>query len=229
MGQGLGANIGLATAMEIGEYVAGAGVSYLFKHTFEPFKDIDYEYNPGDEITVSAGVDRNLELLEKETRITADVVYTIYGSDQGGGEKVFKSGNKLMIQFLSHTKLEKFDLVLFIRERLKGKNITSIGDVFEEERKNSNGNEFEISGQAIFPYSERTQLSGLMDLKIYGNNEYETGGALLFGVGGGSQLEMSERMVLDSTVKFYIGNIKSSAESTGLYGIELTGGLKYYF
>ncbi|MFQ6115103.1 MAG: hypothetical protein ACE5NG_13650 [bacterium] len=229
MGQGLDLNVGLATAAEVGGFVVGGGISYLLKGTFKPFKDYDYKYNPGDEISLSAGLDRKMELFGYDARITGDMVYTIYSSDKGNGNKVFKSGNKFMIQCMSYVRMELLDIIVSFKERMKAKNKTGIGDVFEEERKNSNGNELEISGQGIYPYSEDLRLKGLLDLKFYGNNDYDTGGAFLLGFGGGGQFRYSEQIVLDGSLQFYVGSIKSTDESTSLTGFKLSGGLRYYF
>ena len=53
-----------------------------------------------------------------------DVLYTIYTDDVWEDEEVFRSGNKLTFQLMSNFKLGAMDMILFMRERIKGKNKT---------------------------------------------------------------------------------------------------------
>lgn len=226
MGQGLDVNAGIVTASEVGDFVLGTGVSFMYKGTFKPFKDFDYEYSPGYEINISTGLDRK---FDNDFRLMGDVIYTIYGSDKGNDEEIFRSGNKLLIQLLSAFKFKSSDMMIMLRNRFKGKNKTGIGDVFEEERKNSNNNEFEIFTQLAFPYSPNLRLLILLDLKFYSNNDYDTGGANLFGAGGGARLTLLKSLVFDTNFRFYAGNIKNSKEATDITGIKIMGGFKYFF
>jgi len=229
LGQGMDINLGIATAFEYGENIVGAGFSYLKKNNYKPFNDFDFDYLPGDEYTFTTGIERNITLLGKESRLTVDAVYTIYESDKGNKEKVFKSGNRLLLQTSAFMRFSRFDMLIFLREKIKGKNKTGIGDIFETERKNRNGNEFEISGQAFLPEKNGRQIIGLFDIKLYGNNQYDTGGATLFGLGGGYRMKLNEQLFFDGSLNFYFGSLKSGNESTGITGLKLNGGIRYYF
>ncbi len=132
MGQGLDLNLGVASAAEVGEFVVGAGVSYVARGAFQPFRGMDYEYKPGGELTLSLGADRALTLFGNDSRLTADLLYSIYGEDKGAGKRVFKSGNRLLIQAGLLTRPGSFDLLVMVRERLKGRNKTGIGDLLAE-------------------------------------------------------------------------------------------------
>ncbi|MBN2413008.1 hypothetical protein JXQ31_15075 [candidate division KSB1 bacterium] len=229
LGQGMDINLGVATAFEYGEYIVGAGLSYLKKNNYKPFNDFDFDYLPGDEYTFTAGAERNITLFGKDSRVTGDAVFTIYESDKGNDEKIFKSGSRLLLQTSAFIKFSNFDMLVFLREKIKGKNKTGIGDAFEKERKNRNGNEFEISGQALLPAQNGRQIIGLLDIKLYGNNQYNTGGATLFGLGGGYRMKINEQLFLDGSLRFYFGSITNASESTGITGIKLNGGIRYYF
>lgn len=228
MGQGLDVNLGVASAAEVGEFVLGAGVSYLARGAFRPFRGMDYEYKPGGELTLSMGADRALTLFGNDARLTADLLYSIYGEDKGAGKRVFKSGNRLLIQGGLLARRGSFDLLVMIRERLKGRNKTGFGDLFAEERKNSNGNEFELSSQALFGSLGRVRPKVLVDLKLYGQNQYGTGSATLVGVGGGAVMEHSKRLESDLNLRYYSGSIKSGQERVGLTGLILDAMFRYY-
>ncbi|MBC7185834.1 MAG: hypothetical protein H5U38_02250 [Calditrichaeota bacterium] len=228
MGQGLDFYGGLATAMELGDFVLGGGLSYLARGAFRPFQGLDYEYKPGGELTLSAGLDRALTLFGNDARVTTDVVYSIYGEDKGAGKAVFKSGNRLLIQGGLLARPGSFDLVFMLRERLKGRNKTGIGDLFAEERKNSNGNEFELSSQMLFGAAEGTRPKALVDLKAYGDNEYGTGSALLIGLGGGALLRLGSKIEGDLGIRYYTGNIKSGPKKANLTGLVVDALFRYY-
>jgi len=228
MGQGLDFHLGVASAFEVGEFVLGAGASYLARGAFRPFRGMDYEYKPGGEITLSTGADRALTLFGNDARLTADVVYSIYGEDKGAGQAVFKSGNRLLIQGGLLARPGSFDLLLMVRERLKGRNKTGIGDLFAEERKNSNGNELELSSQMLFGSPEATRLKALLDAKVYGENEYGTGSAFLLGIGGGALLRLGKHLEGDVGLRYYNGNIKSGPKKSSLVGLVLDATFRYY-
>jgi len=229
LGQGLDMTVGLATAREIGSFIVGGGVSYLRKGTFKPFKGTAFEYDPGDEFVISTGFDRKISFWGKESRLLADAMYTLYTNDAGNGKTIFKSGNKLVLQVGSFIPLNKYQLLVYLRDRLKAKNKTGVGDVFAEERKNRNGNELELESQLLFPYANGQRWSATCEMKFFSNNEYDTGGATVFGLGGGLLKRFSPQLYLDTSLRVYLGTITSSKEAVGLTGVKLSGGLRYFF
>lgn len=134
-GQGLDLQLGISTARDMGGYVLGYGINYLHKGGFEPFQDVDATYTPGDEISFTVGADREeITLFGKEMRLTGDLLYSIYFTDSWAGENVFKSGNRLFIQVMSVFKHGPYDIVLLLRERIKSKNKSGAGDIFEDKQ-----------------------------------------------------------------------------------------------
>jgi len=227
LGQGLDVQLGVSSAQEFGDWIVGYGATYLMKGGFKPFKGFDEDYNPGDEITLTAGADRKTVLIGKEMQIRGDVLYTMYSNDTWGGANVFKSGNRILVQFMSTFKHKSLDLGVFVRERMKGKNKTGSGKVFETERRNSNANQFEIQGWGYYPYSRTIRLKGVVDVKLYSDSDYSTGGATLFGLGGGGQLKVSPKLAFHGDLRIYFGSIKSGAEKVGTTGVKLFGGFEY--
>jgi hypothetical protein len=227
LGQGLDIQIGASTARQIKDWVFGLGASFLSKGGFKPFKGVDEEYNPGSELTVTAGADRKAFLLGREMQIQGDLVYTTYFEDTWGGEKVFKSGGRFLIQAMSSFKCGSVDAGVFIRERVKGRNKRGSGSLYDTERKNSNANQFEIQGWGWYPVKKDFRLKGLCEIKLYSDSDYGTGGATLFGFGGGGQYRISPKMLLAGDVRFYVGAIKSGTEKVGTTGLKLFGGVEY--
>jgi hypothetical protein len=227
LGQGLDFQLGANSAREFGDWVVGYGATFLMKGAFKPFKGFDDAYNPGDEITLAAGADRKTVLFGKEMQIKGDALVTLYFDDTWGGKKVFRSGNRILLQILSTFKHRSWDVGLFVRERMKGKNKTGSGDIYETEQKNSNANQFEIQGWGFYPYSRDVRLKAAFEMKLYSDSDYNTGGATLLGVGGGGQFRISPKMVLNGDLRLYFGKIKSGAEKINTTGIKLYGGIEY--
>jgi hypothetical protein len=226
LGQGFDVQLGANSAMEMGSMVLGYGASYLMKGKFKPLKEYEDAYNPGDEITLTAGADKNASILGRDMQIRGDVLYTLYFDDTWGGEKVFKSGNRILIQLLSQFKLGSTDAGFFIRERIKGKNTTGSGKTYATERLNSNANQFEIQGWAWLSSGQNARLKGLVDVKLYSDSDFKTGGANLYGVGGGGQFRLSPKWSFNGDLRYYFGKIKTSVEKVDASGIKVFGGIE---
>jgi len=229
MGQGLDLQAGLNGARELGDFRIGYGVSYLLKGAFKPFDAVADSYNPGDELAFSIGADRRVEWFGKDMRLTGDMLYSVYFGDTWRKEKVFKSGNRLLIQLMSVFRQGPCDVVILLRDRLKAKNKTGSFSVYETERKNSNGNQFEIQGTAYYPTGPDMRLKGILEFKLYGNSDYGTGGATLFGLGGGVRRKLTAKMDFDGGVRVYFGSYRTSVESAGVLGLKIDGGIVYAF
>jgi hypothetical protein len=230
LGQGLDIQLGANTAWEMGDFVVGYGISYLKKGGFKAYEGQSKIYNPGDEITISWGIQkREVFMFGRNMDIKADILYTGYASDEWGDEKVFSSGNRFIVQVLSQFKVDPVDVVVLIRDRIKEKNSTATEGFLNTERKNRNGSQFEILGIGYYPYARNIRLKGIFDFKLYSNNDYDTGGATLFGFGGGGQMRLTPQIVLNGDLRFYLGSIKTGAERVFTFGLKLFGGIQYTF
>ncbi len=215
LGQGFDIQGGVSTGMEKGSMTLGGGVSYLLKGAFKPFDGFDSAYNPGDEVTFTLGMNRGW--------LYADLLYSIYLDDTWGGERVFRSGQRLLLQLLGVFQKDPWDLVVLVRERMKGRNMTGSGSVYETEKKNSNMNQFEIQGAAYRGEAASFRWKGILDIKLYSNNDYGSGGATLFGPGIGGQRRLSNGIVLDLDIRYYLGTIQTLKGRVDASGIKLYG------
>lgn len=227
LGQGFDIQAGISGAREMGDFIVGYGISFLMKGGFKPYQGNDASYNPGEEITFTVGADRIYDLFDRDVRITGDLLYSIYTNDTWDGENIFKSGNSLILQLQSVFNFKEYNCIVFIRERMKGKNKTGAGDIYDTERKNSNTNQFQIQAVASKPYKPDLKVRGIFDLKLYSNNGYGSGGATLLGLGAGGKYQMSPRLVLDTEFRFYFGSIVTSYDGVGTIGLQLFGGFQY--
>ena len=229
LGQGLDLQLGTNTAWEWGDYIVGYGVSFILKGPFNVFKDTNQKYNPGNEVTITWGIQREVVWLNRDMHITADLLYTGYSPDKMGSEVIFSSGNRLLLQMMSQFKERDWDLVFLIRERIKAPNSYS-GDIrVPSETKNANGNQFQVTAFGFHPYRQNMRLKTLLDLKLFANNDYDVGGAFLFGFGGGAEKQLSPQMTANGECRLYLGSIKQSAKNAFALGFKIMGGIRYEF
>jgi len=81
-GQGLNITPGLTWARPIADnLVLGLGASYQYKGDFKPLKGMSDDYNPGDEVLLTGGLDVR---LDETTSLSADLIYINYIADKLG-------------------------------------------------------------------------------------------------------------------------------------------------
>ena len=92
VGQGFQAAPSIAIAFPLSPLVAaGAGATYVRRGGYRPFAETDSTYDPGDELTLTAGIEADLRILA----LSLDLAYTRYGEDTFGGG-TFAPGNRFV-------------------------------------------------------------------------------------------------------------------------------------
>ena len=214
-GQGLDVNVGAATAGKIGETVFGLGAGYLMKGEFTP-QDGGPDYQPGNELSLTGGVDR--KLMDGEGKLTLDVVYTLYGEDEREGKRAFQSGDKLLVQALGQFRVGGMHWRVHLIERSKAKNTSYAGASAVEF---SNGNQVEAGLSILKSLSPKLGVRGLGEVKLYGANDFNRGEATIFGVGPGIRLKLSPRRFIDLNAKYARGSIDDAT----VIGMDISGGI----
>ncbi len=226
LGQGLDLQVGLNAAHDLGGFVIGGGVSFLKKGGFKPYSDVDDTYLPGDEITIMVGFEKIVDLSGREMRITGDVLFSTYGNDTWGDESVFRSGDRISVQLMSVIPIDALDVMVLIRNRSKAKNKTGSGPSFETERKNTNANQLEILTMGMIASSDNVRWRGVLECKLYTDNDYGYGGATLFGVGGGGLFGLSRNVDFNIDTRCYFGHITSGSQNQEALGLRVFGGFQ---
>ncbi|MFC1574535.1 hypothetical protein ACFL5A_02770 [Gemmatimonadota bacterium] len=90
-GTGAAVTGGLATAYQGGKWGLGLGASYRYSNGFKPTDGVDLTYQPGNEIRVRVGVDRN---VGEGGKFTAGFTWQNYSEDLYDDRNLFKAGSR---------------------------------------------------------------------------------------------------------------------------------------
>jgi hypothetical protein len=226
LGQGPDFQAGLSGAFEWRGLLVGCGTAYLKKGRFRPFLDADGTYAPGDEWSLTAGAEKPASVLGRDVRFTADALFSTYRDDRWGGVRVFRSGSRLLLQVRSLFRIEPFDVTLSARDRIRSKNRVGAGPSLDPERRNMNGNQFEIAGSAGRVVRPGLSWRGLASFRNFSTNGYGTGGASLFGLGAGIRLDVAPGRTLDLEGRYDAGSLRDGGGSVAASGCSLSGGFE---
>ncbi len=223
-GQGMSMRGGIAMALPYQDnFIFGLGANYTYKTQYKPIEtDSLGEYLPGNEVSIFAGVDA---LLGENAKLKADIVYSIYGTDEYDGEKIYSSGNKILAIISYQGLIAEKNVYLSLRVRQKGRNEfwSPSGNAPDSFMKN--GSQIEFNGMSELYKKDALILHALVDARIYSKNENQLRDANIFGLGAGSGYELSENTLLQLNLKYLTGTYQSNAVS----GLDVNAGLKYQF
>jgi hypothetical protein len=98
-GTGLSVTSGLATAARLGGWGVGIGASYRVANGFEPAADQAITYEPGNEVRIRLGLDRN---VGEAGKFSAGITVQNFAEDQVRNEgtdprNLFQAGNRFMV------------------------------------------------------------------------------------------------------------------------------------
>ncbi len=222
-GQGFNVCPGVTWAKSLSDnFVLGLGVAYQFKGQFKPIKGMTNAFDPGEELLITAGLDAR---LSPSTSVAADIIFTQFGADKIASQKVFVSGNSIIMtgQFRSYFGYN--ELVLLGRFRGKGKNSLVIGGILQEEVEQSTPVQLEWEGHYRWRYRQHFHLTFLGEAKSY-LPKGDFPGVDIFGLGVQPEIELSALMKMLPRLKFLFGDFPGG---TTIMGWELGLGINYRF
>jgi hypothetical protein len=203
--------------------VFGAGIHYIARSKFKPIDGSEMEYQAGNETSLYAGFDVQ---LNAKAKWSFNLGYTLYGKDKLNDTTVFASGKKLLLNTSLSAQVGKGLLSASLLWRQRGKNEYWIGTSLKTEPKNSNGAQTEIDAAYRIPSGPKTVLSLLGTGRFYQKNEYDLGGANVLGGGAGVQVVLSPKVTLQCDVLVLTGKHLAPVK-IDLSGLDLSAGLVF--
>jgi hypothetical protein len=92
-GTGFAVTSSVATAAAAGGFGLGVAAAYAARGSFEPSADDDLSYQPGNEIRIRGGLDRNFG----NSTLTAGATFITYADDRADGLNLFRAGNRVRL------------------------------------------------------------------------------------------------------------------------------------
>jgi len=222
-GQGIGINPGIAWVFPVDEgVVMGLGGAYQYKGKYRPRTGIE-DYKPGDEILLTGGVDLR---LNEASSVSTDIVFTTYGTDKIGDEKVFASGTAVSANVQYKQYIKENELWLFLRYRSKAKSEVASATGLVPESERIEPNRFEFAAQYRIMFSSRFSARVLGDVRIFEETGSAFSGTKLFGIGAAPVFTLPSGLNFPARVKFQIGTVKGGQNITGF---EIGAGVGYSF
>jgi len=180
LGQGLNINPGLAWVVPVSNAaVLGLGGSFQYKGTYKPLAG-GIEYDPGDEVLVTGGVDVQLDGV---SNISLDAVFTLYGKDKVDGKESYASGSTIAGNLQYQRTFGQNELRLFTRYRSKGKSEIGTPVGLVDEPLKSEPNRWEALAEYKAVFSSAFSMGFSLDGKVYEETTSFLSGATLFGIG----------------------------------------------
>lgn len=214
MGQGFSIAPGFIVAFPVGERLAvGGGVAYQVKGAFTPISTAAAEYDPGDELVLTGGLDVR---LAETAALSADLSYTRYGADAFGGESYYEAGDRVMaiLQYLSYQGFNELRVLARYSSRARG-TLPSVGGglVTEEQRTVPDQGRLSIS------YRRRTNRAMYLGLLVQGRFYDETAAfsqKQLLDLGFLPELRITEEASLVTRFIYTLGSFSGLEAGVGL-------------
>jgi hypothetical protein len=225
-GQGFNLSPGFTWANPLNEKtVLGLGASYQLKGAYLPIKGMSENYDPGDEILMTGGLDYQISDVEA---LSFDLTVNLYGKDKVGDLEVYKSGTKIMAA-TQYKKYIGYDMLWwFGRYRSRAKS-----DIYASASTSASvktqRDEFESVGMYKKRLDPKTSLTYIAEARYFFKTDL-IASAYQAGVGILPEKQVSPTTKLQGRVKLYVGKENSiPPEGKTVIGIEVGAGLEYAF
>jgi hypothetical protein len=223
LGQGLNVNPGLAWVVPVGETVVlGLAGAFQYRGPYKPREGLG-DYDPGDEITASAGLDFR---VNETVSVSTDFVFSAYTADKFDGAKVFASGNAYWFNVQYRQFFREDELQVFAGYRTKSKGqIAGVGGLVDEKDRLEPGR-LDLSGQYRIAFNPRISVAFGLEARIFESTPALFSGARVFGAGVSPVFVLGSGFSVPARIKVQVGKLKGGETLTGL---DAGVGLGYVF
>lgn len=167
LGQGLSISPGLTLARPItDDLVFGIGLKYGYKGGYKPLALIDGEYDPGDELLVTAGADYR---LSETGALSGDVTVTFYGNDKVGDLNEYESGTRFSAVALFQQFFNYDQLRILARFSTRAKTTLPADGNRPEQIGRAIPTLYQVQGQYFLRFSQELTLGTMLELRFFGS------------------------------------------------------------
>jgi hypothetical protein len=212
-GQGFNISPGLTWAAPVRDnFVLGLGASYQYKGSFKPVAGLTGDYNPGDEVLLTGGLDLR---LNETTTLSSDLIFTLYSMDKIGDTEIFAAGNKLVANAQFRKYFDFNELWLFARYRSSAKNDLAAGGQLVTEDEKTTPDQIELLGHYQARFTRRFSMRFLAEGRVYQDTPVFDG-VKLFGGGLAPVFLLSPNFQVLGHFKYLTGGFDGGARLSGL-------------
>jgi len=235
-GQGFGLTTGIATATQVGEWGVGLGASYRVANEYQPVADSALGFQPGNELRLRLGVDRN---VGETGTLTAGLTYQNFQDDQVEGRNLFQAGTRVLVDgsyafraggntwtvFAADIWRENGDLFLDIIDG----NGAVVGDTTLVTAKQN----LVMAGvTGSLPVGSRFRVRPTVDVRIQSREESDgntAGSGTIFGIGADLPLRVFGYDFFPKA-RFLTGRIEDqNGDNVSLIGAELSATIRWSY
>lgn len=218
-GEGFGFNLLFAGATVLGDNVrGGAGIMYQYAGSYQPYDGFT-DYDPGDVISVNAGLD----IGSAPMSWTIDIVYSTFTTDQIDGIKTFKQSSQLDTRLSARYVGEQQMFAGYVGYLMRGDNTQYVADGDELDPFKLYGNEFLIAGRYVRQFGAVWHAGPSVELRLIGGNDLDMESSSVFGVGASIGRELGSNLAASGGFKYYSGS--ADGGDIDLSGYQITFGL----
>jgi hypothetical protein len=225
-GQGFNLSPGFSWAKPMNEKtVLGLGASYQLKGGYLPIQGMSENYDPGDEVLLTGGLDYQMSDVEA---LSFDLTVNLYGKDKVGDFEVYKSGTKIMAA-TQYKKYIGYDMLWwFGRYRSRAKSDIYALDSTSASIKTQR-DEFESVVMFKKRLNPKTAVSYTAEARYFFKTDLMAS-AYQAGVGILPEKQVSPNTKLQARLKLFLGKENAiPPEGETVIGFEVGAGIEYGF
>jgi len=221
LGQGTNIFLGATWAKDLSDYfILGFGASYQIRGKYKPLKLMEYDYQPSNEVLLTAGIDFR---IDKTKTISGDVIGVFYGKDKVDVDEVFSAGNRFVYNL---TYRQYFDSNIW---RVNFRYRYSAADEFDNSlsivTEKVSPNHFIASTSFYHLLSELVALQYLLEGRFFEKTSMLYSGYNVYGVGLAVHLQISSLVQIPIITRYYL----ASNSGNNINGFEVGVGVNISF
>ncbi|MFH1844208.1 MAG: hypothetical protein ABIF77_13465 [bacterium] len=217
LGEGLGLNLMAGTATTWGDRRVGVSMTLNHVGGYEAYEG-EGDYDPGDSLVLTAGIEGN----RRDLVWRGDITFTTHTDDQLEGRKVYSQGVQLGLHAGASLERDGRQHTVDIRYLVRGRN--SLFDDSESlaSRLKVYGNELALAGSVSWIKPDGLYFGPQAEIRQITGNEFGFGGSTVLGFGFLAGNPLNKQLNLNGGLKFFTGSTDDGNIDLSGYQISLS-------